>query len=247
LSKTRKNVMLKVEAPPPPDTSLRVLPVTVLTQTVGKLREAILTGVFEPGERLVESDLCQRLGVSRPSLREALRRLEAERLVTLVPNRGPLVTEISWQEAQQIYHVRALLEGEAAALCAAREASWPGRQQLRQALEEFRLAVKQDNALERLAATGRFYAVILSGCGNKIIAEVLEGLVARINFLRAQSMSRKGRAEKSAEEMRRICSAIAAADSDGARKHATWHVHQACRAAQAAYRDKTEARTASRT
>ena len=65
----------------PPDLNLRVLPRTVQQETVEKLRLAIFSGVFEPGSRLIESQLCVQLGISRPSLREALRSLAAERLI----------------------------------------------------------------------------------------------------------------------------------------------------------------------
>src|SRR5512138_1076944 len=95
---------------------LEVFPRTVRQEAVEKLRAAILAGRFQPGDRLVEADLCKVLGVSRPSLREALRSLEAERLIAIVPNRGPQIPIVSWTEAEEIYHVRALLEGEAAAL-----------------------------------------------------------------------------------------------------------------------------------
>src|SRR3546814_16823416 len=92
---------------------LKVEPVTVQAQTFRKLREAILNGVFKPGERLTEAKLCARMGVSRTSIREGLRRLEGERLITILPNKGPTVTQITWAAAAEIYHVRALLEGEA--------------------------------------------------------------------------------------------------------------------------------------
>ncbi len=84
---------------------LRVRPNTVQNQTVEKLREAILAGVFKPGDRLVEAQLCSMLGVSRPSVREALRSLAAERLVAFVPNRGTQIPLLPWSEARDIYHV----------------------------------------------------------------------------------------------------------------------------------------------
>src|SRR5689334_1922136 len=170
---------------------LKVVPVTVTSQTVAKLRDAIVSGVFKPGERLLEQKLCDQMGVSRTSVREALRSLEAERLVTITPNRGPSVTEITWAEAQSIYEVRALLEGEAAALFAER-ASAPQLAEMKLALADFDRAVSLNSPLERVAATQRFYAVILAGCANPVIAEIIQGLVARINFLRARSMSREG-------------------------------------------------------
>ncbi len=79
---------------------LKVTPRLVQSQIVSKLREAILTGHFKPGERLVESTLCQMINVSRSSLREALRLLEGEKLILNVPNKGPSVAEISWVEAE---------------------------------------------------------------------------------------------------------------------------------------------------
>jgi len=211
---------------------LRVSPKTVQKLAVEKLRSAILDGIFKPGERLVEADLCARLGVSRASLREALRSLEAERLIAIVPNKGPLVSSVSWDEAEEIYKVRALLEGEAAALFAAR--ATPAQvEEMRAALADFTRAM--DDPVTRLVATGQFYDIILSGCGNRIIHEVLKGLVARITFLRSRSMSQVGRAKQSAKEMRKILSAIEKGAAEEARSAAVDHVLRACAAARAVY------------
>jgi len=213
---------------------LRVMPVTVTAQIIQKLRDAILSGVFKPGERLLEQRLCYRMGVSRTSLREALRRLEAERLITITPNRGPSVTEIDWAEAQSIYEVRALLEGEAAAQFALR-ASPAQLEEMKIALADFDRAVSLNSPLERLTATSRFYAVILSGCGNAVIGEIILGLVARINFLRGRSMSLEGRSRQSAVEMWRIFDAIAKRKPAQARQAAVDHVTAACAAARGAF------------
>jgi DNA-binding GntR family transcriptional regulator len=213
---------------------MKVMPVTITGQTVAKLREAILSGVFRPGERLLEQNLCERMGVSRTSVREALRRLEAERLITITPNRGPSVTEISWQDAHAIYDVRALLEGEAAALFAQRAS--PGElSDMKLALADFDRAISMGSQLDLVANTERFYSVILAGCGNSIIAEMIQGLVARINFLRARSMSRAGRSRQSTIEMWRIFDAIEKRKPEGARRAAVEHVNAARDAARDAY------------
>jgi DNA-binding GntR family transcriptional regulator len=219
---------------------LRITPRTVLSETAGKLRDAILSGYFAPGDRLVEGDLCQQMQVSRTSIREALRRLEAEKLVTIVPNKGPSVAAVGWDEAEQIYAVRALLEGEAAALFAAR-ATPPEIAQMRGSLDRFARAVSKGDALGRLQATGEFYDVMLVGCGNAIIRELLEGLVARINFLRARSMSRAGRARHSLSEMRRMFDAISKRNPKAARRAAVEHVEKACAAAREAFESKKTA------
>lgn len=207
---------------------------TVQTQTANRLRDAILSGYFKPGQRLIEADLCEMMQVSRTSVREALRRLEAEKLITIVPNRGPSVSRITWEEAQEIYDVRAMLEGEAAALLAER-ATAEHKREMSLALAAFVQADEADDAIGRLTSTSQFYDVMLRGCGNRIVGEMLQGLVARINFLRARSMSQSGRARFSATEMRRILKAIEKKDPAGARAAAVEHVRNACAAAKAVF------------
>ena len=211
---------------------LKVSPVSVQQQAVSKLRAAILAGVFQPGERLVEADLCERLGVSRPSVREALRSLEAEKLVAIVPNRGPLVPLITWEQAKEIYQVRVLLEGEAVAAFAQR-ATPESVRRMQDALTDFIKADKADDVVERVNTTSRFYDEILNGCGNSVIRDILNGLLARITFLRSRSMSAPGRAKHSAQEMKAILQAIQKRDPDTARKAAVKHIEQASLAAQA--------------
>ena len=213
---------------------LQVSPQTVQQRTVQKLRAAILAGRFQPGDRLVEADLCKLLGVSRPSLREALRSLEAERLIAIVPNRGPLIPIVTWAEAEQIYHVRALLEGEAAALSAQR-ATAEALKAMATALAGFAKAAKAGDSGARIETTTQFYAGVLGSCGNRIIEEMIHGLQARINFLRARSMSRPGRARLSLAEMRAIHAAIERRDPADARRAAIEHVRQAEAAARSIY------------
>jgi DNA-binding GntR family transcriptional regulator len=210
---------------------LRISIQSVQQQAVEKLRTAILAGVFKPGDRLIEADLCARLGVSRPSVREALRSLEAEGLVVMLPNRGPHIPVLTWDQAEAIYQVRALLEGEAAALCAKR-----GRREhfdgMRAALATFEKAVRDDDGAGRLSATADFYRIMQQGAGNSVIDDLLRRLLARVNFLRAQSMSRPGRAKFSLREMRAMYRAMVKGDSKAARKAAEIHVKNASAAAR---------------
>jgi DNA-binding GntR family transcriptional regulator len=213
--------------------ALRVVPVSVQSQAADNLRQAIVSGYFQPGQRLVEADLCQSLGVSRGSVREALRRLEGERLVRMVPNRGPIVCELSWEEAAQIYQVRALLEGEAASLAAqhATPAQWAA---MTAALADFDGAVTAEDAAGRISATAQFYTVMLAASANAVVEDVLRGLHARINLLRSRSMSQSGRAIHSAREMRAMLDAIRSRKPAAARKAAILHVQGAATAAQSA-------------
>ncbi|MBS0233412.1 MAG: GntR family transcriptional regulator [Proteobacteria bacterium] len=209
---------------------LKVLTQTVQGQAVRNLREAITSGIFQPGDRLVEAEMCARLGISRPSLREALRSLEAERLIVMVPNKGPHIPILSLEEAKAIYEVRALLEGEAAALFAGK-ATVAALEAMKRALAGFDAATKQEDLQAQLETTRQFYEQILSGCGNRIIEEMLSTLTARITFLRSKSMSQPGRAHKSSREMRAIFKAVSVGDAAAAREAAVEHVRMACRAA----------------
>ena len=78
----------------------------VRQQTVNNLRNAIVQGRFKPGERLLEKELCKFTGVSRTSVRESLRQLEAEGLIEMIPNKGPVVATISIIEAIDLYEIR---------------------------------------------------------------------------------------------------------------------------------------------
>jgi DNA-binding GntR family transcriptional regulator len=214
--------------------NLRISPKTVQQQIVEKLRGAITDGLFKPGDRLVEAELCEMLGVSRPSIREALRSLEAERLISIIPNRGPQIPVLTWEHATEIYQMRALLEGEAAFI-AAKRASADDLKQMRACLAAFGRAVRGNDAARQISATAEFYAHIMRICGNRIIEETLQGLLARINFLRGRSMSRPGRARVSLREMKAILEAIAAKNASAARSAAVRHVENAHASANVVY------------
>lgn len=218
---------------------LRVKPATVTAQTAMKLRQAISSGRFQPGERLVESTLCQLMGVSRTSVREALRKLEAEHLVTNVPNVGPSVATIDWSAAEEIYEVRAILEGEAAALCAAR-ATPAIIADIDHALTSFEAAVAEDSPSERVRTTEAFYEAILRGARNEVLSDAVVRLNARVSLLRATSMSRPGRAVQSALELRRIFEEIVNGEENGARRAAREHVKSAASAARRVFVDHAE-------
>jgi len=205
---------------------LRVTPRLVQSQIVSKLREAILSGHFKPGERLVESTLCEMVNVSRSSLREALRRLEGEKLILNVPNRGPSVAEISWVEAEEIYNARILLEAEAVTQFTKRVTD---REivRMRAALREIVRAIENDDPIGRLRATSEFYGTIFSNCNNSIIGGLLESLQARINLLRTQNNQPKSRARAGAKEMDEILKMIEKRDSGAARKATIAHVRAA--------------------
>lgn len=205
----------------------------IRAQVVRALRQAIIAGEFLPGQRLVEADLCEALEISRPSLREALRHLESERLVQFIPNRGCFVAELAWEDAEQIYQTRLLLEPEVASLASSR-ADEEGIQALGEALRQFHEAMSRSDKLLEVLASTRFYQVIADIAGNVVIKDILDGLNARISVLRARSMSHPDRSKHSFREMTAIYEAVASHDAMAARDAARVHIENACAAAKAA-------------
>ncbi|HEY1348963.1 MAG TPA: GntR family transcriptional regulator [Ktedonobacteraceae bacterium] len=202
----------------------------VREQVEAQLRQAIVSGHFAPGARLIERELCLLLGVSRTSLREALRQLEGDGLVTNIPHKGIIVTAMTSQEAEEIYEVRAVMEALAARLCAQRLTPTLEKA-LRTAIEQIEEVLRIHDLPALLVAKEQFYQVLLSGCGNRTASVILRSLYHRIASLRALTLTQPGRAETSVAEMRQIFSAIVQTDGSAASHACTVHVQQAARIA----------------
>src|SRR6516164_8056086 len=138
---------------------------TVRAMVAQKLREAIMSGTLKPGQRLVERELCEMMGVSRPSIREALRLLEADGLVNTVPHRGPVVSTITIEEARQLYAARAMLEGFAGRECA-RLCDEKVVRRIGDALTRLKAAAVKTDFAATLQAKTDFYAALIGGCQN---------------------------------------------------------------------------------
>ena len=201
----------------------RVLP-PVRTQVVDNLRQAILSRQFKPGQRLIERELVEATGASRTSVREALRELGAEGLVTAIPNKGTIVSEMSRDEARQIYELRSSLEGLAGRLFVQRASD----AEVAELQEQF-AAIKEaySAGVGALAAKDAFYAVLFRGAGNEPLRQVIAGLHARVSYLRAFSLTRPGRLERSLRELRDIMDAVEARDPDAVARACGTHVEQA--------------------
>lgn len=201
----------------------RVKPETLRAQVENHLRQAIVSGQLKAGEKLVERELCEMMGVSRPSLREALRKLEAEKLIVTVPHRGPEVASISLDEARDLYALRRLLESYAAheftRLAGAGEIKSLGL-----AVKQLGEACRRNSRDGVLKAKAEFYNILLGGCGNLLVSEILAGLLSRVSRLRSTSLMLPDRLPKSLEEIKSLLTCIENKDAKGAQKIATKHV-----------------------
>lgn len=214
------------------DLHIDKLSATLRGQVEERLRVAIAEGVFKPGQRLIERELCERLGVSRTSLREALRQLEADGLITSIPHRGPVVTSISAEEAEQLYALRALLEGYAGRRCAT-IGSDDLKAKIGKAVEEFASAAAGSDRRMLVVAKSNFYDLLLDGSGNVFVKQTLTSLHNRINMLRFTSMVQPGRLERSVQEIRNIAAAIQAGDGARAEETCRNHIERAAEVALA--------------
>lgn len=208
------------------------LQVSLLREQVADLlRKAIVDLRLKPGQRLVERELVQWTGVSRATIREAIRQLAAEGLVTSIPQKGAVVAMPARQEATELFELRAVLEGMVARRFVER-AKKQHRQALRKAYEALRgVVAASGSSWQMLQAKGQFYEALFAGAGNTTISEVIRGLQARITLLRAASMSQPQRLEASLEEIAEIVEAIEQGDPAAAERASAAHVRSAERAA----------------
>ncbi|MCS2611118.1 GntR family transcriptional regulator [Halomonas dongshanensis] len=219
----------------PLDDSLRVTrdQPTLREMVLEKLRQAIMSFQLLPGDRLVERDLCERLGVSRTSVREALRHLEAEGLVEQAGNRGPRVAVITLEDARDIYELRCVLESMVVQLFT-QKANRRQMAELDRVWEILKETLRQGNTPEIVEAVSDFYGVLYEGAGNRVAGQFLNQLQARISYLRATSISQKERYIESFREMVRIVDAIKARDPAAAHEACVEHIRAAARTALAA-------------
>ncbi len=207
-----------------------IRPETLRHQVENVLRQAIMSGRYPPGVRLVERELCETLGVSRTSVREALRRLEAERLVRIVPHKGPMVATISKAESAELYAIRGLLEGFAAGEFA-RLADDAAINRFGEAAKMLKLKAIENDQAGVLAAKSELYDILLDNCGNQLVKEILTSLYSRINLLRATSLMHPDRLPSSMKEIDKLFKALKARDVHAAEAAARLHVANAEKAA----------------
>lgn len=203
-------------------------------QVIAAMRQAILDFQLRPGQRLIERELIDRFGVSRTTIREALRDLASEGLVTVVPQKGAVVSAPTASEALDLYDVRAHLESLAVERFVER-ATPEQVARLRASVDELVEAAAESpgDTEALLKAKDDFYETLIEGAGNALLRQLLIGIQARVRVLRATSLSTAGRARKAADEMRAVMVAIEAGDAKRAAKLCVQHVMNASKTAVA--------------
>lgn len=199
---------------------------TLRELTLEKMRQAIVDQYFQPGQRLVERSLCDELGVSRTVVREVLRHLETEGLVQSIPQQGPVVATIDAETTRQVYEMRALLEGHAAAACASRGDD-DAVARLAAAIMLIEAAFKRGDHQAVMEQTNQFYSVMFHAAGETVAWSIVCSLNARINRLRGITIATRERGASAPAEMHRLLDAVRAHDPEAARSAAQAHVRSA--------------------
>ena len=190
-------------------------------QVLDALRRAIVSGRLAPGERLIERQLIEMMGVSRTVIREALRQIEAEGLIEIIPNKGPVVRALSADEARDLYRIRAVLEGLAARLCA-ENASEVMLANLEAALKDVELAYQGSNGELALVAKTKFYDLLYAASESESLTSMLAIVQARVWRWRAVGLTHPNRAHdrlnESVKNLNLLVAAIKNKDGDAAER-----------------------------
>ena len=191
-----------------------------------RIREDILSGKYKEHDELRENTLGKELGVSRTPVREALRQLELEGLVTIIPNRGAYVTGISVKDIWDIYVIRSMLEG----LCARWAVEHITDEQLDELeeailLSEFQLKKTSGfNAEQVTELDSRFHSILYDASGSRMLSHLLKDFHNYVKVARKNSVVSEERARKSIREHRQILRAIRERDADMAEQLANEHI-----------------------
>ncbi len=190
------------------------------------LREAIIQGRLKPGERLMEIQLAEEMGVSRTPVREAIRKLELEGFVVMVPRKGAYVASFSVKDIVDVFEIRAALEGLAAGLAAERATE--------EELEEMERAVLQTHEVsnghdlnELVEKDTAFHELIYKASRNQRLVQIITHLKEQIQHFRTTSLAVPGRGKHAVEEHKGIVEAISQRNIELASSLAREHVENA--------------------
>ena len=187
------------------------------------LRQAILTGELKPGERLMEIHLADRLGVSRTPIREAIRKLELEGLVVMIPRKGAQVARITEKNLKDVLEVRRALDMLAVRLACSRMDD-EYKKQLREACDEFARVVKNNNTKDITEADVRFHDIINKATGNDRLIQLVNNLAEQMYRYRLEYIKDAAYHNRLVAEHEEIYSAIMDGDEERAAKAVVLHI-----------------------
>jgi len=201
-------------------------PASLKSHVLSRLREAIVTGKYRPGEVLVAARVAEELGVSRTPVREALQALEAEGLVRSFPNRGVVVEGITPPEVEDIFTIRLALEA-LAARWAAQNMSEQELAELGEIVDLMEFYTAREDVEQVTRLDTRFHQLIINGSRSRPLKHALGGAIYYVQQARAASLRVPGRLQRALEEHREIYRALTARDGEWAARAISTHIGHA--------------------
>lgn len=187
------------------------------------LRQAILRGELKPGERLMEIQLANKLGVSRTPIREAIRKLELEGLVLMIPRRGAEVAEITEKSLRDVLEVRKALE-ELSVELACDRITEEDIAELKKVAKEFEEALKGGDVTEYAEVDVKFHDIIYYATGNQRLIQLLYNLGEQMYRYRVEYLKQKEMHEVLLKEHNQIIACIEKRDKKAAKEAITVHI-----------------------
>ena len=209
---------------------LSKIPARPLSQEVAqRIRDMIRKGLVRKGDRIIEKEFCQSLGISRTPLREALRILSAEGLIDLVPNKGAYVAQPSLREIKELFEVMSILEGTCARVVAEKmtESELAKIEKLHERLEKH---YEEKDHEKYLSVNNDFHVLIQDLTANKILKGVIIGLRKKILLYRHWQLYHLDRFDQSIREHRQILEAFRKRDALFAEASMKRHLANQCEA-----------------
>ncbi|MGR3755707.1 MAG: GntR family transcriptional regulator [Tranquillimonas sp.] len=191
-----------------------------------RLLDEIRSGALPPGSRLTETEIAERLKISRTPVREAIRRLEAEGLVSHMPRAGAVVRRLSYPEIMELYEMRVVLEGTAARL-AARSASEVEIEELAAINAEMAAASGDGGAMSRL--NRQFHTRLIDAARNRFLVRSVNTVQTTLLILGPSTLEEAARAREATEEHRAVVDALTRRDGDAAEALMRRHMEAAQR------------------
>ena len=188
-----------------------------------RIRDDILNGVYKEHDELKEATLGERLGVSRTPVREALRQLELEGLVEIIPNKGARVTGITKKDIEDIYQIRYLLEG-LSARWATDHVTEEQLEKMEETLYLTEFHAKKGNFTQVYDLDSQFHELMYEASGSKMLNHILSDFHMYVTRIRKTSLASNNRSKNSTEEHRAILDAIKERDAEKAEACAHKHV-----------------------
>lgn len=187
------------------------------------IRNAIISGSLKPGERLMEVQMAERLGVSRTPIREAIRKLELEGLIIMLPRKGAFVADLSVKDLTEVLEIRAALEGLAAGLAVTR-ISEAEIEELEIITLKFNKAIESDNVEELIALDIQFHEALFKATRNERLVQLNSNLREQVQRFREMYLKKANRSKETAKEHNDLLEAISSRDIGKAEKLARKHV-----------------------